>query len=433
MRNRLFQRAVSYYLTYGFRRFGFAVLRKLVQRARHYAAAHGFLDEPRLDVLGRRFPAIAGVDEPTRPPSQVFRKPFVAVIGDLELPQCKKYRVLQKLEAFEALGIASEFNNWRDGHRSVDLIQMATFVIFYRTRMDDIFGFYLEECARLKVPNAYDIDDPIFSEEIYRANANLDYLEKWEREGLIASTSGHLDALLACDSAIVSTPKLVEEVKKLGKEQVFLWRNAVDRETAHATSQAQAIVSEKHESAVNDETVTIVYSSGSRAHEADFRTIEDDIAYILKENDRTRLKIIGYLNIPDALQCFGQRIESEPFSGYDAYVQSLAKADISLIPLVTDDFNHCKSAIRWMEAALLGLPSVVSSVGDFKHLIADGRNGFLATSSTDWREHISALIADSSLRRSMAEEARKSVQRELTVEAIARDLPKELKGLIDAA
>lgn len=375
------------------------------------------------------FPSRNRVEQPDRLAQEVFRSPFVAVIGDLNLPQCKKYRVLQKLEVLEALGVRADYSHWQDIPRSLDLLQTSTLAIFYRTSLNDLFQSYVDECARLKLTTAYDIDDPIFSKEIYGDNPNLAFLAGAERNALLDSADGYLGALKACDFAIASTPRLVEEMARATGKPVHLWRNAIDHETLHAVSLAEA---QGKDSAGPQRPVEIIYCSGSRAHEQDFREIEDDLVFLLGSNPDLRFTVIGYLEVPATLRAFSDRLKVLPFTSYAEYIAVLARADISVIPLVPNAFNDCKSAIRLMEAALLGVPSVATHVGDFCHLVSDGADGFTASSSSQWREKIQLLVDDAGLRQRIGAAARQRATTTLTTAAIADALSPGLKDMIHA-
>lgn len=422
MIKRTVQSVWGYLRLYGVRALARAVLRRAKRYVKALARSAPSQGSPRLYTV---VPQLDRVEPPSREARAVIRRPHVAVIGDFNLPQCKKYRVLQKQEALEGLGITCELSNWEDVSHALTLLQISSFVIFYRTQSTGHFRIYLDECERLRVPTAYDIDDPIFSKAIYGTNPNLHHLAPTEARNLLASSDRHLHALQACDFAIVSTPRLAEEVRKLGHQQVFLWRNAIDRETLHAAQLANGRPSRQQNG-----TVRLVYASGSRAHEADFREIESVIPRLLSEFPALWFTVIGFLDLPKTFAPFRDRITIRPFSDYNAYIAELGASDVSVIPLVPDAFNDCKSAIRQMEAAIVAVPSIASRIGDFANLIVHGENGMLASTADDWYRHLRALITDAERRHAMGAVARDRQLRELTVPAIANTLSGPLQDLI---
>ena len=425
------KRGINFYRLYGARRFCWAVLRKIRQHLGppkvHPGAGLTRPGDPyaAYDVV----PSLPTIDPSFRPAVKVMGRPKIAIIGDLNLPQCRKYRVMQKLEALGGLGISADYSHWEDVPRSMGCLQLATFVIFYRTRMGNLFKLYIKECERLKIPFSYDIDDPIFSEEIYRANKNLDHLDPSEMSALLDSAELHLQAMLACNFVIVSTPRLQREAQKLTNKPVFLWRNAVDEETINALSH---LTNTPDQASPENGRVGIVYASGSRAHEADFREIEAALSEVLDRHPNVQLTVIGYLNLPDNFARFEDRIVVEPFIDYVGYMEILARSNINIIPLIPDDFNDCKSAIRYMEASLVKLPTVASKIGDFQHIIDHGRSGFLASSDAEWKQILQSLILDQELRNRVGAAAEVNVVGELVVAKVANELPGGLQDLLHA-
>lgn len=417
---RLFQRAWGYYRLYGLRRFTWAVARKITAKLSSGSRRSGV--SKTLEMPGV-------TDVPDRSAVAFFRKPRVAILGDLNLPQCKKYRVIQKIEALEHLGVACEYSHYEDVARSRNILQVATLAIFYRTLDTHTFRAHLAECKRLRIPTLYDIDDPIFSAAIYQSNKNLDHLTMLEKANLLSSTSQHRKAMVKCDGAIVSTPRLAEEVRKLQMDPAFLWRNGIDAQTEQAIEFA-ARNANRPESVKAGDPLRIVYASGSRAHEADFRTAGDSVLELMQKYANVELHVIGYLELPEGFESVENRVFRTIFSDYPSYIGKLAECHICIIPLVPDDFNDCKSAIRYMEAAQVETPSIITTIGDFTNLVTDGEQAMIAGNSAQWREKLEALIASPELRAKIGKAARSATSNALKVSAIADGLPVELKDMI---
>ena len=87
--------------------------------------------------------------EGASPAGDVFGAPAVAIIGALDIPQCKKYRVLQKVEYFSLRGIACEYCDYRDLSQAFSLMQLATVVIFYRLPQGPSSAALIDEALRL--------------------------------------------------------------------------------------------------------------------------------------------------------------------------------------------------------------------------------------------------------------------------------------------
>ncbi|HEY1076888.1 MAG TPA: glycosyltransferase [Fontimonas sp.] len=361
--------------------------------------------------------------------AQGLNHPAVAIIGALELHQCRKYRILQKAEELAVHGCRTEVSSYFDVSRCFDVLQLATAVIFYRVPDGELFRAYVDEAERLGLPIAYDIDDPLFCKTVYTTNANLKTLSVAERTQLVNDCDHYLAAMKRCDAAIVSTPGMVAVAGPyLGGKPVYLWRNAIDAET-------RSICRDVIDSGTprQDDLLRIGYMSGSRAHDLDFQVICGALVKTLADHPNVQLVIAGHSSIPEPLQAFGPRIQVRPFSNYRGYFQTLSDVDIVVIPLLGDPFNACKSAIRYLEAAMMQRPCVVSTVGDFLNIVEHGRTGYLAESEADWISNLSDLIESADRRTRMGAAAREAVFARQTSDAIAATLDPALLQMFKGA
>ncbi|MEQ1438363.1 glycosyltransferase [Fontimonas sp. SYSU GA230001] len=355
-----------------------------------------------------------------------FGRPSVAIIGALDLPQCKKYRVMQKIEELAAHGCGTVVSSHFDVPRSFDVLQLATAVIFYRVPDGDVFRGYVEEARRLGLPVFYDIDDPVFCRTIYESNANLKTLAPAERAHLLDDSRRYLAAMQQCDAAILSTPGLALVARTyLEGKPVHVWRNAIDAELLSIGADLRATPTGRR-----DGSLRIGYMSGSRAHDLDFELIAGALAATLRRFPHVSLTIAGHAGIPDALKPFEARIFVRPFSSYRGYLGAVADTDIVVIPLLADTFNACKSAIRYLEAALLEVPCVISPVGDFLNVARHGETALFAEGEADWAFCLADLIESADRRRRIGQAARTDVLARQTTRAIAETLDPALLDTI---
>ena len=95
--------------------------------------------------------------------------------------------------------------------------------------------------------------------------------------------------------------------------------------------------------------------------------------------------------------------------------------DIGLAPLADTAFNRCKSAIKTLDYAALGLAVVASDVAAYRGSLADGPGGMLAANRPDaWFAALSRLVRDAELRRGLARGAMDGVRRERHARAAGR-------------
>jgi hypothetical protein len=393
------RRAIDYWRIYGFSEF----LRLSLRYLRGQVPASEYPLDAELDLIKHE-----RVNPRATAAAELFNKPSVAIIAELSLSQCLKYRVQQKLEVFGRMQVPCDYSSWNDGIRALGLLQFATVAIFYRVPDGEQFDAYIAECERLGVKTLYDIDDPIFSRQVYARNDNLDYLKVAEKKGLLDSSALFLTAMRRCEMLIGSTPQICDLMTRESGKAAYLWRNLIDSETLQAARQALSMPERASDALV------IGYASGSRAHEADFRIIEPVLAEIMARHTNVELYILGYLELPPALKQYNARITRRKFTDSAGYMSDLAAVDINIVPLLNNEFNDCKSAIRFMEASLLGIPTIATAVGDFKHIVVHRETGLLAEQDTDWREYIELLLRDVDFRTQLGENARQMVLSKLS-------------------
>ena len=356
--------------------------------------------------------------------ADIFVRPTILIVGALDLPQCKKYRVSQKVEFLQSIGWDCYYTHYNDVPRAISYLQISTALIFYRVPNCAQFREYLEESARLGIKTFYDIDDPIFNTAVYAENKNLEHIEPHERAHLLASAEDYRGAMKAVDALILSTSYLQALAQNDFGGRTYLWRNLADAATISIAENTRC------ERTGDDLTKVIVgYASGSRAHDEDFNIAATGVAKILELYEHVELQVIGYAVMPPVLERFKERINTRPFSGYAKYFETLSQIDINIVPLVDDRFNACKSAIRYIEASLCSVPTVASSVGQFAEIVDDGLDGFLATTQETWVSALGQLIENRLLREEMGETARRKIMAHHTVscpDVIGRELLEQL-------
>ena len=339
--------------------------------------------------------------------------PKVAIIAELSIPQCKKYRVIQKQEMLEELGIPCSVTSWTDSNEAKKQISLASLVIFYRVPGFDSVMDLIAECRRLNIKTLWDVDDLIFDEDVLKTSSTINSLEPAEREGVINGAKLYRQAMLACDEGIASTSGLAKAMKEAGLETVYVVENALDDETLAAARSIEGRLKKQE-----DSLIRIIYGSGTKTHNIDFLEAAPALANILKENPNVRFRIIGYLELPEYFDEVQSQIERIPFCNYTEYLAYLSECDISIAPLENFVFNDAKSNIKYLEASITKVASVCSPRAAFADVIVNGENGFLADSEQQWHEAFDTLIQNPELRDSMAQAAYRTVMETYSPQAI---------------
>ena len=339
--------------------------------------------------------------------------PKVAIIAELSIPQCKKYRVIQKQEMLEELGIPCSVTSWTDSNEAKKQISLASLVIFYRVPGFDSVMDLIAECRRLNIKTLWEVDDLVFDEDVLKTSSTINLLEPAEREGVINGAKLYRQAMLACDEGIASTSGLAKAMKEAGLETVYVVENALDDETLAAARSIEGRLKKQE-----DGLIRIIYGSGTKTHNIDFLEAAPALANILKENPNVRFRIIGYLELPEYFDEVQSQIERIPFCNYTEYLTYLSECDISIAPLENFVFNDAKSNIKYLEASITKVASICSPRAAFADVIVNGENGFLADNEQQWHEAFDTLIQNSELRDSMAQAAYRTVTETYSPQAI---------------
>lgn len=92
-------------------------------------------------------------------------------------------------------------------------------------------------------------------------------------------------------------------------------------------------------------------------------------------------------------------------------------ADIAVAPLVDNQFNRCKSNIKWLETAMIPAAFVGTNIPPYQGSVEDGKTGLLVNNTAnEWFEALERLVLDKELRTRLAVSAKAEVQKNWSVE-----------------
>ena len=337
----------------------------------------------------------------------VPREQYILLIDGVEniIPQCTRYRVLNKAEQLRKHGFEVKVVNLSDFQLS--MAQNASHIIIYRS---PISPELLRLCHLAKdygKPVFFDIDDLVFDTVYTDQLSYTQGLNQVEKGNYDAGVRNYGYMLENCDGAITSTNQLQEELKKY-QSTVLLNRNLASDELISISSQFL-----KDYSQVSD-VVKIGYFSGSISHNENFELIKPAIKQLLTKYSNVQLHIVGILDIPQDMKPFENQIVTHDYVDWDKLPALISEVDINLAPLVDSIFNRAKSEIKWIEAALVKVPTVASKIGAFSDAVVDGETGLLATDE-EWFDKLEALVLSPELRQKIADAAYRAVLENCTL------------------
>jgi glycosyltransferase involved in cell wall biosynthesis len=276
---------------------------------------------------------------------------------------------------------------------------------------DDLAAF----CDRVRADGAaliFDTDDLVFEPELIHHFAVFDGWPESELMLEVAKLDRYRRTLDVCDAATVTTAPLREHALR-HTEDVDVLPNAVSEEMVRL---ADAALSRR--AGADGAVVTIGYLSGTRTHNRDFLEAADAVLWALDTYPHVRFQAVGKLELDERFDAFSERVERMPLRPWQALPALLRGIDINLAPLErANPVTECKSCVKYLEAALVRVPTVASPRPDFVRVIDNGRNGLLADSPDEWRAALGRLIESSSERREVGERAAEQTRREHTTMA----------------
>lgn len=327
----------------------------------------------------------------------VPRDQYILIIDGVEniIPQCTRYRVLNKAEQLRKNGFAVRVVNASEF--SLAQAQYASYIIIYRAPWSAQLQLLCDLAREEHKPVYFDIDDLVFDTLYTDQLSYTQGLSEKEKGNYDAGVRNYGKMLAACDGVITSTNQLKEELLKY-KNSVLLNRNLASSELIAVSSQFLK------EDFGTDDRIKIGYFSGSISHNENFELIKPAIKEVLDHYSSVELHIVGHLDIPQDMKQYIQRIVVHEYVDWKALPQLISQVDINLAPLVDSVFNRAKSEIKWIEAALVKVPTIASHIGAFADMMIDGQTGLLAKDS-EWKEKLENLILSADLRRELAENA----------------------------
>jgi glycosyltransferase involved in cell wall biosynthesis len=340
---------------------------------------------------------------------------------------CYRYRAEHQAEELLFLGLTVDARLLDTLDYDRVLQAYNAFILHRVPHTTEIEAFICRANASGK-PVIFDTDDLVFNEAVIGdIKAICDYPpEEYNRHLETIRRNGQTLAL--CDAALVSTEELRNCVKEVFPEKsVYVNRNAV---SAEMISRADFALT--HVPKIDDGFVRIVYMSGTKTHNEDFAQCVGALERLLQLHPQVLLMIVGLIDLPERLAQWTDRLEIIPLVPFQELPKLMRGADINLAPLeIENAFTRCKSEIKYLEAGLLGLPTVASALPAFTVAITSGDNGFLCRSEQDWFDSLERLALSPELRHRIGSRAREDVLTRYTTRTRAPEFARVLSQIFD--
>lgn len=161
--------------------------------------------------------------------------------------------------------------------------------------------------------------------------------------------------------------------------------------------------------------------SGGYSHFEDWKILAHVLPEFLRLCPDVTLVLMGQMFKGTLENVDPKRIEYRGWCPTPAYpyVSAILDLDFAMIPLVDSDFNNCKSPIKWLEMAALGVPCVSSYCSPYAEMMDLVReNGMFieANSLSNWLIALNKMAKEPALRKVMGASARQTVEQYFDIE-----------------
>jgi O-antigen biosynthesis protein len=315
---------------------------------------------------------------------------------------------------YRAFGVAEELSlhGFRASVTLSDNFRLERFVdkfkifVFHKISVDEKIAGFIAEIKKQNKEIIFETDDLDFDLKYLESMDYYSHISDSEKKEYIEGIGAEILNDPYVKVATTTVSYLADKLREKGKK-VFVVSNKITRRELET---ANEIYANRKNQKNSDGFLRIGYYSGTMSHNKDFATVEEALREILEKNKKVKLLLAGPLETGSLLDRFKERIEILPRVSRQKYYGNLAKCDVNIAPLeIGNPFCEAKSEIKFIEAGILGIPTVAVRNRTYSEAISDGLDGFLASDKEKWIEKMSRLLKDEKLRVQMGEKAREKI------------------------
>lgn len=320
------------------------------------------------------------------------------------LPHPYRYRVLHQMEQLSCGFLESDEYYYL--HLDPLMVRNYRVIIFFRCPWTKKVEEAILLAKNLNKKVLFDIDDLVIDKKYTKLIPYLKTLSKKEKNIYDNGVDRMRKTLKLCEEAITTTKQLAKELKNY-VSHVYVNRNVASEEMWKLSINAL----KNKKKLKNEKNIIIGYFSGSITHNSDIEMIKAALVRILNEFKNVQLLLFGELSYPDFLKDFSSQIITKKFTDWKELPEIISSVDINIAPIEKTIFNAAKSENKWVEAALVEVPTVTSNFGEFKNVIIHNVTGLLCSNINDWYVSLKELIINKKLRKIIGKNAFKTCKK----------------------
>jgi glycosyltransferase involved in cell wall biosynthesis len=331
-----------------------------------------------------------------------------------ELGAPSRYRVQHQVEQARLAGLQAEAVAITQPEQLYDLAG-SDLLYLYRTPLAPRSMLLLALARMRRIPVLFDSDDLVWDTRLRQFEALDQHYDRATVQRILRTVRGMAAMMRRVDGLVLSTPYLAEQAAAVCDRPRYVNLNAVSAEMARLSDEAFQRRSPGRQ-------VVIAYFSGhAHVHDEDLASVAAPLRTVLGRFPAALLRLCGDVALPAELadHAAAGRVERRPLVDWRELPGLIAEADISIAPLIDNPQRRSKSAVKYLEAALVGVPTVASRMEPYAAVLREGQHALLAATPAEWVAALSMLVESRLMRDQIGLRARAHTLAEHTTAARA--------------
>ncbi|MFT8515645.1 MAG: glycosyltransferase [Acetobacter persici] len=336
------------------------------------------------------------------------RRKILFVAGEPESPGVQ-YRCIRNAAACIRAGHEAR---WKPcAEVNPDDLSWATVVILWRVEFSGHVDILLQLARENGADVIFDTDDITFLPHMARFDIIDGIRSIGATEQRIETVFTEMRRTLMRSDLCLAPTDTLAGLMRINKPLTYTVPNTFDTDALRRSRMAMR----KKRWTGSDGLLRIGYATGSRTHQRDFAGVAGILANLMRERPDLRLVLfrepgnhqpVLLMNEFPELSPVAHQIEWRDMVPLPDLPAETARFDIAIAPLESGSlFCNAKSELKFFEAALAGVPSIVSPTAPFRQCVVEGVSGFLADTPQEWEAALVALLDNPDLRQRMADAA----------------------------
>jgi glycosyltransferase involved in cell wall biosynthesis len=336
---------------------------------------------------------------------------------------CHRYNVLHWVEQLATQGIASSVWAHTDPRLAADLATHDVLVL-YRVPDSPWVQHLLARAAALARPTVFAVDDLIVVPELDDVPLLRERSDD-ERRLWHEGVRRYRRTLEATDAFLATTEPIAAVGRALGVPTHLQYCGVSTAELALGAAARAAA------ERTNDRTLRLGYFSGTATHDADLATIAPALAAALARHPELQLLLVGPVALPPAFAAYAARVVRRSLVPWTELPTLVASCTASLAPLAWQHpFVAAKGAVKYLEAAAVGVPVIASPTEAFRHAVRDGATGWLAADADSWERALATVVTQPERAAHVGATARADLELRFAPAAQGRELAAFLSAVV---